>query len=349
MSKTAFRILSGGLLSALATLHISTGIADDSKLSLKLSETVTVSGVSSGGYMANQFHIAHSDRVTGAGIIAAGPYLCSEGNLMTAMKQCLADGSPLQATDLNAAIMAQEQAQQIAATENLRNDRVWLLHGTLDKRVGASVSNALQKQYANLIDKDNVRYINDKPFNHALPTDDFGLDCSVSASPFISDCDYDAAGEMLSWLYPDSPANKQPTSGQLYTVAQPKKHHDTATGLDDNAYLYVPKQCRDGESCKLHISFHGCQQNAATIGTKYALNGGFNEQADALNLVVLYPQIAANNPLNPLACWDWWGYTGSNFASHSGAQIAAIAQMMSQLQNNRLSARPVNSGKGAKP
>jgi pimeloyl-ACP methyl ester carboxylesterase len=40
--------------------------------------TVTVSGLSSGGFFAHQFHVAHSDLVTGAGIIAGGPYGCVE-------------------------------------------------------------------------------------------------------------------------------------------------------------------------------------------------------------------------------------------------------------------------------
>jgi len=35
--------------------------------------SVTVSGLSAGGYMAVQFHIAHSSLVHGAGVIAAGP------------------------------------------------------------------------------------------------------------------------------------------------------------------------------------------------------------------------------------------------------------------------------------
>ena len=40
--------------------------------------TVTVSGLSSGGFFAHQFHVAHSDLVTGAGILAGGPYGCVE-------------------------------------------------------------------------------------------------------------------------------------------------------------------------------------------------------------------------------------------------------------------------------
>ena len=37
-----------------------------------------MSGLSSGGFFAHQFHLAHSALVTGAGIIAGGPYCCVE-------------------------------------------------------------------------------------------------------------------------------------------------------------------------------------------------------------------------------------------------------------------------------
>jgi pimeloyl-ACP methyl ester carboxylesterase len=50
---------------------------------------VTVSGISAGGYMAVQFHVAHSALVRGAGIVAAGPYLCAEGSLRHALGRCM--------------------------------------------------------------------------------------------------------------------------------------------------------------------------------------------------------------------------------------------------------------------
>ena len=40
---------------------------------------ITVSGVSSGAYMAGQLHVAHSAAISGAGLIAGGPYWCASG------------------------------------------------------------------------------------------------------------------------------------------------------------------------------------------------------------------------------------------------------------------------------
>ena len=52
--------------------------------------SLTVSGVSSGGYMATQYQVAYSQDVIGAGIIGAGPWLCAQGVITRAMQDCLA-------------------------------------------------------------------------------------------------------------------------------------------------------------------------------------------------------------------------------------------------------------------
>src|SRR3712207_6076718 len=50
----------------------------------------TVSGLSSGGYMALQFHVGFSEMVRGAGVVAGGPYFCAEGQLIpNALFRCM--------------------------------------------------------------------------------------------------------------------------------------------------------------------------------------------------------------------------------------------------------------------
>src|SRR5207237_4294674 len=53
---------------------------------------VTASGVSSGGFMAVQLHVAHSATVAGVGVIAGGPYYCAQGSLFTALSNCMTPG-----------------------------------------------------------------------------------------------------------------------------------------------------------------------------------------------------------------------------------------------------------------
>jgi hypothetical protein len=61
----------------------------------------------------------------------------------------------------------------------------------------------------------------------------------------------------------------------------------------------------------------------------------YNEWAKNNRIVVLYPQVVAENywPVNPQGCWDWWGflYTGPDYAILSGKQIKAVAQMINTL------------------
>ena len=61
------------------------------RLNVDLLQT-TVSGLSSGAYMAGQFHVAFSGEVVGAGIVAGGPYGCAEGRLLTALRRCMSTG-----------------------------------------------------------------------------------------------------------------------------------------------------------------------------------------------------------------------------------------------------------------
>lgn len=55
-------------------------------------DDVSVSGISSGGYMAAQMHFAYSKTIRkGAGVIAGGPVYCSQGNVNIATGPCMAD------------------------------------------------------------------------------------------------------------------------------------------------------------------------------------------------------------------------------------------------------------------
>lgn len=56
---------------------------------LALGTILSVSGVSSGGYMAVQYHVSWSSEVVGAGIVAAGPYWCAKDLVTVALTACM--------------------------------------------------------------------------------------------------------------------------------------------------------------------------------------------------------------------------------------------------------------------
>lgn len=119
------------------------------------------------------------------------------------------------------------------------------------------------------------------------------------------------------------------------------------TYLGDKGFLFVPKQCRDNHACKLHIAFHGCEQgydfpdSTKAVYSKrwshFVENVGFNEWADANDIVVFYPQARTVTYLavNPKGCWDFWGYTtNALYPTQQGRQISAVWEMVEALVPN---------------
>jgi poly(3-hydroxybutyrate) depolymerase len=93
----------------------------------------------------------------------------------------------------------------------------------------------------------------------------------------------------------------------------------------------------------VHVAFHGCRQSADTIGTAFVRDAGYNRWADAHRLIVLYPQtiarygwsFSASSAYNPNGCWDWWGYTGTNYHTKAAPQIQAVKAMIERLKQSR--------------
>jgi len=304
-------------------------------LDIDLSQT-SVSGLSSGGYMATQFHLSHAETIVGAGIVAAGSYYCANNSIMTALGACVNKVSDAPIDPFEYYKSAQKSG--LIAPENaIENDKVWLLHGTLDTRIVRPVANVLHQQYQQWLKADNLVYISDKAFAHVFPTKQQGGQCTESASPFIGNCDYDAAGEILKHIYPKLNApvetNAIENSGKFISYKQAELANISEAGMNETGFAFVPNSCLEGESCKLHISFHGCNQSIDNVNDSYAKQAGFNEWAASNNMVVLYPQTEKSTmmPMNPQACWDWWGYTGENYANKEGKQIQAIYETMQQL------------------
>ena len=293
----------------------------------------TVSGVSSGGYMAVQVHVAHSSRVAGVGALAAGPYYCAQGSLWTAMNHCMTPGAwtPLPSTEIlqsHTERFARERL--IDPTENLAKARVWLFSGSQDRTVQPAVVQGLGRFYS--LYKTNPLTV-DKPAGHAMVTENAGNACGATEPPFINDCDYDAAGELLRHLLGSLSPPAAKGLGRLLAFDQGEFGAARSISMADTGYVYVPRAC-DTQPCKVHVAFHGCRQGIEQVGERFVRNAGYNRWADANRLIVLYPQAIARYAWwvwNPRGCWDWWGYTGARYATKEGAQIRAVLGMVERL------------------
>ena len=308
--------------------------------------STTVSGLSSGAFMAQQFHVAESDIVNGVAIIAGGPFYCAKGRLILATDKCMqpkVDGGPSAAESLDAAQKA-ERKGLIPPLANIENDKVYIFTGTKDTTVNPAASAATRSLYTNLgVKADNLLYVNTVPAGHANVTLDHGNDCASTASPYIVDCDRDEAGNILEFLIGDLNPKATELTGQIIEFSQKEfSPKPEAISMADTGYVYVPKACAEGQPCKLHVAIHGCKQNTATIGTAYVTDTGYLPWADSNNIVLLFPQTIARNDyawggvVNPNACWNWWGYGGDdNYHTRIGYQVAAIRSMVDRLAGGR--------------
>jgi len=310
----------------------------------------SVSGLSAGAYMAGQFQIAHSSIVRGAGIIAGGPYGCAESafadvmpgpgapfmNLSKAINGCMLDA--MQKWGIPNPEKLAERARKLAAvdridaTDGLAQTRVYLFSGTNDRVVLPSIVAAAAKLYSDLgVPDAQVKLVSDIGAGHAFVTTDKGLACGRTGEPYITDCDYDQAGKLLAHIYGElKPRTAQPT-GEFIAFNQQEFVHDLAGhGLADTGVAYVPRSCRTSAGCRVHIVFHGCNQQRAKAGDAFVKDTGFANWADANRLIVLFPQVTTGT-LNPQACWDWWGYTGREYLTRKGPQVIAVRRMLDRL------------------
>jgi poly(3-hydroxybutyrate) depolymerase len=239
--------------------------------------------------------------------------------------------SPLPATTLlKEATDALAKAKRIDPTSNLASARVWLFHGRRDRTVYPAVVQGLREYYA--FYKVKAALVDHTPAGHAMVTGEAGNeDCTATRDPYINDCDYDAAGELLKHLLGSLKKSSAKPAGRLLAFDQ--EAFAAGARMGEQGYVYIPKACEKGR-CRVHVAFHGCRQSAGEVGERFARDAGYNRWADTNRLLVLYPQAAASWSFfgfNPRACWDWWGYTGPAYHTQEGAQIKAVMAMLKKL------------------
>jgi poly(3-hydroxybutyrate) depolymerase len=314
---------------------------------LQLAEPITLSGLSSGAYMAGQYHLAFAEHVDGVAMLAAGPVYCAQNSLGLALEHCLnKDSSTPDLEAISTYLTAKRDAGLLAPLSALVNDKVWIYHGSRDSTVNPKLGVTLYRQYQQWVKSDNIALINDKAFSHTFPTSRADLGpCDRSEPPFLASCQYDAAGALLTHLLGELQPKSTVANGMLISINQHQLSDAAKQTLAETGYLYVPKSCVQGAQCHLHVSFHGCKQQATAVGEAYVQGTELNNYADNNHLVVLYPQTSASNinPFNPNACWDWWGYSGADYATKNGLQLRAVYQLVQAVKHgNSGRISPVN-------
>jgi hypothetical protein len=305
----------------------------------------SVSGVSSGGYMAVQFHVAYSSLVIGAGALAGGPYYCAQNSVLTAYLNCM---TPRDLWKLPAPEVLADIARNLGntglidPTTALARARVWLFTGTEDRTVAPLVTEGARRFYRAFVPAAQIAVVKNVPAGHAMVTADAGAACGATESPFINNCGFDAAGALLAHIYGPLAA---PVEGGGKLVAFDQNEFAGgdafAASLASTGFVWVPEACAQSR-CRVHVAFHGCRQNAEAVGEAFVRGAGYNRWASANRVLVLYPQTTARSGwgrsprgmsvvFNPRGCWDWWGYTGADYHLKRGAQMRAVRAMLQRL------------------
>jgi len=339
--RTTTRYLSSLLLLAFLLVLL----LSDAARSYLVEEKHAVSGLSAGGFMAVQYQVAFSTELLGAGVFAGGPYYCAEDRGATyAIDHCMT----LANFDINNLVShAQQFAQSgyIDPLNALSNHSVYLYSGAYDTIVSTAVVKGVEDFYKAAVTGMHFETEYTIKSEHCIPTINYGNPCYELKSPFLGLCHYDGVGAALSTIYGHS---LQPRTSMvvnnMFNISQAPflpKHADPIS-VDSLAFVYVPTVCQQQLSqvnstrCRIHVALHGCNQGVKAVGDDFYMNAGYNEWAEANNMIVLYPQVEAtpgNLSKNPQGCFDWWGYSGVDFAWKSGSQMSLVHNLVTHLSD----------------
>ncbi|CAH1779149.1 unnamed protein product [Owenia fusiformis] len=300
------------------------------------SNAISVSGISAGGAMAQQMHVAFSSSIMGMASFAGIPYFCAEGQIMNTLL-CMNTPEYIKVADLISETKRAEGAGQINQVSNMKNDRVFLFHGSKDGTVAPAASKKSKEYYtkygANILTEFTL------PAGHGMPTSNYGIPCGDSGDAYINNCKYDGAGVALQHIYGNLNPKGNGASGTFQEFDQGEFVNSVGRSFAKRGFMYVPSSCASKVTpCRLHFAFHGCLQSRSDVQARYARNAGYNEWAETNNIIVVYPQAQPNMLVgNPNGCWDWWGYDDpsvfdpSVYHLTSGPQMVAVKAMIDRI------------------
>ncbi|KAG2392078.1 hypothetical protein C9374_013563 [Naegleria lovaniensis] len=300
-------------------------------------QTLSISGLSSGAYMAVQFSVAFSSSNRGVGVFAGGPYYCARGDFATANAACMKVASMIDLATLQKDILSFQSNGFIDPIANIaQKHRVYLFSGTKDYIVFPEVMKKLKDQYVKQLGLDEKKIVSDfdVPASHAMITNNYGAKCDAFGSPFINNCNLDGASKALETILTSqnytSTVVTPDINNNFHLFSQSNAY--SATSFDDYGYIYIPTGCKNGDACRVHVAFHGCLQGRSFVNDVFAQHAGYLEHAEANNIIFIFPQVKGISGNNN-GCWNWFGYGSDHdlYATKQGEQMKAVRNMLADL------------------
>ena len=176
-------VLCALVMAALAPPAGADGVSTKSALTVTVKidpSQISVSGVSSGAYMAVQMHVAHSKTFMGVAAVAGGPYFCA-GNLKDinlVKAKCMYGAIPTTYLPFTDAAMSLSGTKEIDDVSNLAKDRVYIFNSSEDQVIAPALGLLSNQFYLNFVDDaDQVKawaYLDGfgplYPVAHGMPT-----------------------------------------------------------------------------------------------------------------------------------------------------------------------------------
>jgi poly(3-hydroxybutyrate) depolymerase len=330
----------------------------------------SVSGLSSGAFMALQLQIAHSSLFTGAGIIAGGPYRCADSFrgaaplaadacMLSALYIAMSPLTPFVAPDPDALATLARRTAHIDPIANLAQHRIYLFSGTKDAVVSPRTVAGTEAFYRMLgVPDRQILFVDHVPAGHAILTDN-PEDSPLGANrpPYINYSGDRArparmqSHQLLAHIHPGS---TQPTTslidGELLRFDQkpflPKGTFERSS-MNPFGYVYVPGAVLRGKApAAVHVALHGCKQgfgyvnyvhglpdvsNQAPYGNRFITTTGYNTFADANDFIVLYPQVTGDD-LGAQNPDGCWDWWGYTQPDYYSQKAIQIAAIRGMLQ-----------------
>lgn len=237
---------------------------------------------------------------------------------------------------------------------NIKNQKYLLYHGAKDQVVDPQMQGQIEivkKYFGNT----NIKVISHPEGGHNFPSKKMtSLKCNQEFPPYVGSCGLDLATEIINYFYPEFDQKLYDVGSiRTYVVSQ-----DTPGRPDSIApygYVVASDYCmKSPKNCKVHVSFHGCkmtdyfdeklqtdfENQVGRTGINYQPDenqrelsfnlksfvglSGFKEAIKNKPIIVVFPQTQIsqiNYPLNPSGCWDWYGWTGRDYAFKTGTEI----------------------------
>lgn len=205
----------------------------------------------------------------------------------------------------------------------LKNSKVFIFHGTQDNEVVLGVSEKVNDFYNHYLPASNIKMNLSIPAAHAFVTNNYGNPCDFFGEPYMNNCHFDTAYHVLSWIYGDlKPAVRNWNASNLVSIDQsafvPFPWTIAEISMARLGYAYIPTACKNRDTaCALHVAFHGCLQNVDSISFTFINHSGYNEWAEANNIIIIYPQtiVSPTLPYNPKGCWGTIFFDSYDLAS----------------------------------